>query len=66
MVSPSQTLLLHTTLLAQGVDSTRYVLEGAGHGDMRFLGDPTAGLPWLTHETMDRIVDFLNRHLASQ
>ena len=65
MVSPSQTLLLHTALLAHGVESTRYVLTGAGHGDLGFLGDTQAGLPWTTVETMDRIVGFLDRELKS-
>ena len=65
MVSPSQTLLLHTALRAQGVESTRYVLTGAGHGDLGFLGDPESGLPWTTRETMDRIVEFLDRTLKS-
>jgi len=37
LISPSQTLLLHNALLAAGVRSTRYVLEGAGHGDLAFM-----------------------------
>ncbi|MDX6356857.1 MAG: hypothetical protein QOF98_3760 [Streptomyces sp.] len=64
VVSPSQTLLLHTALrAAQGVESTRYVLTGASHGDMAFLGDPTAGVHWSTQETMGYLVEFLSRHL---
>jgi acetyl esterase/lipase len=59
LVSPSQTLLLHNALVAAGVRSTRYVLEGAGHGDLAFMGDLEAGLPWSTRQTMDIIVDFL-------
>ena len=59
LVSPSQTLLLHNALVAAGVHSTRYVLEGAGHGDLAFMGDFEAGLPWSTRQAMGIIVDFL-------
>jgi acetyl esterase/lipase len=50
LVSSSQTLILHDALLAKGVDSTRYVVEGANHGDMTPLdvtsdrGRPSSGL----------------------
>jgi acetyl esterase/lipase len=64
LVSPSQTLLLHTALRAAGVDSTRYVLAGANHGDLAFLNDPAAALPWSTQEVMNHIVTFLNEHLT--
>jgi len=63
LVSPSETLNLHTALRAKGIDSTRYVLTGAGHGDLSFTGDTTASLPWSTQETMGHIVDFLGQHL---
>jgi acetyl esterase/lipase len=33
-VSPSQTLTLHNVLREHGVESTRYLLAGAGHGDI--------------------------------
>jgi len=59
IVSPSQTLRLHHALRAAGGTSTRYVLDGAGHGDLAFAGDPAAGLPWSSNETMDIIVRFL-------
>jgi acetyl esterase/lipase len=59
LISPSQTLLLHNALVAAGVRSTRYVLEGAGHGDLAFMGDLEAGLPWSTRQTMGIIIDFL-------
>jgi acetyl esterase/lipase len=65
IISPSQTLVLHNALRAAGVDSTRLVLTGAGHGDLAFLGDPQAGLPWSTTVVMDRTVDWLRKHLAS-
>jgi acetyl esterase/lipase len=62
LVSPSQSLLLHKALIAVGANSTRYVLEGAGHGDLSFLGDTKSGLPWSTNQTMRIIVDFLRSH----
>jgi acetyl esterase/lipase len=66
LISPSQTLLLHTALLAHGVQSTRYVLAGAGHGDLAaMLGDPEAALPWSTTEFLGYITDFLGKHLQA-
>lgn len=59
LVSPSQTLILHNALVAAGARSTRYVVDGAGHGDLAFMGDTESGLPWSTNEIMDLIVDFL-------
>lgn len=59
IISPSQTLMLHDALVAAGDQSTRYVLDGANHGDMGFLGDPVAGLPWTTSEVLAIITDFL-------
>lgn len=65
LVSPSQTLTLHNTLRAKGVDSTRYVLKGADHGDLSFMGgDSSAGLKWSTEQVMGDIVTFLGKHLA--
>lgn len=61
MISPSQTLILHDTLVAAGVRSTRYVVEGAGHGDLTFMGDTQSGLLWSTNKVMNLIVGFLNR-----
>jgi acetyl esterase/lipase len=65
LVSPSQTLVLHNALLAAGAHSTRYVLDGADHGDLAFMGDKTSGLPWSAQETMDIIVDFLKHSLGA-
>jgi acetyl esterase/lipase len=61
MVSPSQTLILHEALAATGVRSTRYVVDGAAHGDLGFMGDAQSGLLWSTNKVMNLIVDFLNR-----
>ena len=60
MVSPSQTLILHDALTAAGVHSTRYVVDGAAHGDLSFIGDAQSGLLWSTNKVMNLIVDFLN------
>ena len=65
IISPVQTLILHNALKAAGVDSTRWLLQGAGHGDLAFLGDPAAGLPWSTALVMDRTVEWLRGHIAS-
>jgi acetyl esterase/lipase len=64
LISPSQTLMLHNALMAAGGHSTRYILEGAGHGDLAFLGDAKAGLPWSTNQTMGILVDFLTRSIG--
>jgi acetyl esterase/lipase len=61
MVSPSQTLILHDALVATGVRSTRYVVDGAAHGDLSFMGDAQSGLLWSTNKVMNLIVDFLDR-----
>jgi acetyl esterase/lipase len=64
LVSPSQTLLVHNALRAKGVDSTRYVVKGAGHGDLAVIsGDANAALPWTTQEVVGDMVTFLNGKL---
>ena len=68
MVSPSQTLILHEALMAAGVRSTRYVVDGAGHGDLSFMGDTQSGLLWSTNQVMNLIAEisesFGRRHLT--
>jgi acetyl esterase/lipase len=66
LISPSQTLILHNALTAAGGQSVRYVLEGADHGDLSFLGDTESGLPWSARQTMDIIVDFLRDQTAER
>jgi fermentation-respiration switch protein FrsA (DUF1100 family) len=67
IVPPGQSLLLHTALLKHGVQSTRYVLTGAKHGDLSaMLGDPQAALPWSAEETLGYITGFLAEHLRSR
>lgn len=50
----AQTAGLHQALLAAGIDSTRYVLKGAGHGAL----SDTAEV-WTSKELMDLVVAFL-------
>jgi len=65
IISPSQSLLMLKALRAKGIDATRYVLWGADHGDLSFLGgDPATGLPWSTVETMGKITGFLGQKLG--
>jgi acetyl esterase/lipase len=65
LVSPTQTLLVHNALRAKGVDSTRYVLTGASHGDLSFMGDAKSGYVWSTQKVMDVMVTFLGKHLKT-
>jgi acetyl esterase/lipase len=65
VVSPSQSLILLNALKAKGVEATRYVVKGANHGDMSFLGDTEAGLPWSTQKVMGTITGFLDQKLGS-
>jgi acetyl esterase/lipase len=65
LVSPSQTLELGNTLKAKGVDATRYVVEGAGHGDLSFMGDTKSAKDWSTLTVMNKITGFLSQQLGS-
>jgi acetyl esterase/lipase len=65
LISPSQTLNLHNALRAAGADSTRYVLHGARHGDLAFLGDLESVLPWSTRQVMSYLTGFLDDHLKA-
>jgi hypothetical protein len=56
--------MLSNALNAAGAHSTRYLLEGAGHGDLSFLGDFESGLPWSTKQTMGIIIAFLKRSIG--
>jgi acetyl esterase/lipase len=58
LISPSQTLLTHDALVAAGATSTRYLVQGAGHGDTSFMGDPEGGRVWSTVAVLDPLVDF--------
>ena len=65
LVSPSQTELVNNALRAKGVESTRYLIKGADHGDLTFIGNAKAALPWSTQKVMGLIVSFLHQHLDS-
>jgi len=65
LISPSQTLKLHNALRAAGVNSTRYVVDGGGHGDLSFTGDTKSALQWTTTEVADPLIDFLNQNLKN-
>ncbi|MCE7011296.1 alpha/beta hydrolase [Kibdelosporangium philippinense] len=61
IISPSQTLLLHNALQAAGADSTRYVVDGGGHGTL--APTPESRLPWTSQQVLGITVNFLNKHL---
>ncbi|MGI8384277.1 alpha/beta hydrolase fold domain-containing protein [Robertmurraya sp. P23] len=56
LVSPNQTHILHEALINKGVDSTRYVVKGAGHG----------GDVWAQPKIVNLIIDFLDSHLKGK
>jgi acetyl esterase/lipase len=56
LVSPNQTQILHEALINKGVDSTRYVVKGAGHG----------GDIWAQPKIVNLIIDFLDSHLKGK
>jgi len=65
LLSPSQTLILHDALRAKAAESTRYVVEGANHGELPFLGGDTTLLKqWSSQQVMGVIVRFLQKHLG--
>lgn len=51
LVSPSQSVHLHEALLDAGVESIRYSVAGAGHGDPAFRSKPA----------LDIVLEFLDR-----
>ncbi|HEY4224812.1 MAG TPA: alpha/beta hydrolase [Pseudolysinimonas sp.] len=63
IISPVQTAALHHALLAAGAASTRYLVEGAGHGDIAV----TSGEEklWTTEPMLRLIVEFLDRQLSA-
>jgi acetyl esterase/lipase len=63
IISPSQSLLLADALKSKGIDTTRYVVRGADHGDMSFFGDPEAGALWSTQKVMGTITSFLGARI---
>jgi acetyl esterase/lipase len=63
VIPPAQTLALHHALLDAGVDSTHYLLAGAGHGRMAL--NRRQALQWTSVQVMTLISDFLDDHLRS-
>jgi acetyl esterase/lipase len=61
-ISPSQTLLLHNSLLAKGIPSTRFVVQGAGHGNLVPDGDTSIPM-WNTYQVMSPVILFLQLQL---
>jgi len=65
LVSSSQTQHVHQALRTAGTDSTRYVVDGANHGDFGVLADSDAALAWTSATVVNDITEFLHRHLDS-
>ena len=63
IIPPAQTLRLHHALRAAGVDSTHYVLAGAGHG--RLALNRRQASQWTSIQVMTLIRKFLDDHLRS-
>jgi acetyl esterase/lipase len=63
VIPPGQTLALHQALKAVGVDSTHYLLVGAGHGRLALARRQAR--QWTTVQLMTLITDFLDEHLRS-
>lgn len=61
VIPPAQTLELHLALRAAGVDSTRYLLTGAGHGHLALSGEQSR--QWTSLQVMTLVRDFLDRNL---
>ncbi|WP_137843338.1 alpha/beta hydrolase [Microbacterium sp. 2FI] len=59
LISPVGTAALHQALCAADVDSTWYLIDGAGHGDLAVRGGEEKY--WTTVPMMTMITDFLDR-----
>ncbi|ASS93817.1 alpha/beta hydrolase [Peribacillus simplex] len=56
LVSPNQTEILHENLINKGVDSTYYVVKGAGHG----------GTHWVQPKVTKILINFLDKHVKGK
>ena len=56
LVPPVQTEKLHKALIEKGIESTRYVVKGAGHSDEY----------WFQPEIINIIIEFLNEKLKNK
>ena len=63
IIPPAQTLRLHQALRAAGVDSTHYLLAGAGHG--RLALNRRQASQWTSIQVMTLIQRFLDDHVRS-
>ena len=63
IIPPAQTLRLHQALRAADIDSTHYLLAGAGHG--RLALNRRQARQWTTVSVMMLIQRFLDDHLRS-
>src|ERR1700722_13895189 len=61
IITPAQTGMLHRALTAAAVDSTRYVLAGAGHGQLSLTRRQAE--QWTSVQVMTTITHFLDRQL---
>ena len=64
IISPVQTALLHRALRAAGADSTRYLVTGAGHGELAVKSGEERY--WTTERMLQIITDFLDRTLTPE
>ncbi|HEV7743096.1 MAG TPA: alpha/beta hydrolase [Pseudolysinimonas sp.] len=62
IISPVQTAHLHDRLRAAGADSTRYLITGAGHGDIAVKGGEEKF--WTTEPMLGLATRFLDRVLT--
>ena len=63
IITPAQTGLLHRALIAAGADSTRYVLAGAGHGQLSRTRRQAE--QWTSVQVQTTIKNFLDQQLRS-
>ncbi|WP_369371748.1 carboxylesterase family protein [Promicromonospora sp. Populi] len=63
VISPSQTVLLHNALLGKRVQTTRFVVQDAGHGHLVPNGDTSVPM-WSTRVVMDPVMNFLQFQLG--
>lgn len=64
MISPVQTGALHQALRAAGVDSTWYIIDDAGHGDLAVKGGEERF--WTTVPMLRLMTDFLDRTVGDR
>ncbi|GLF92668.1 alpha/beta hydrolase [Streptomyces yaizuensis] len=63
IISSSQSLIKLDALRGKHVESARYLVKGADHGDLPILNDPEAARMWSTQKVMGTITRFLDRKL---